>query len=406
MGKLKIKAERISDVPTTVRRRLGGYRGCTIGADPEFFIANKHGKITAGNDYFPDKYHPLVLRNGERIFYDGIPVEINPVQNICRETVLGSIHSCLRKVERKLKDSNGRIIIKSAVKVQREVIDNAAPDARVFGCDPDVNAYTRRLNVCEIDASRHLYRYAGGHIHIGRHDPERKVGAEEKLLTEPECHIESIKFLDMIVGTMLLLLDNSSGSKRRKILYGKAGNFRANDHGLEYRTPTNVWLKSPLFSSLIFGMVKVSWALLLNGTYKEITRRTEIEEDEVRETLDNSDAVKAMDIWSRLRPYLAVTSCSFLNPVNRKPVRHIHDRNGMRTGETISGLMLFEYLLKIGGNSILGSLSKEWGLSDEWLSHNNNGFITSMLARIESSKKTREDFTKFRKSFEKEAYNG
>jgi hypothetical protein len=86
----------------------------------------------------------------------------------------------------------------------------------------------------------------GGHIHIGR-----RHGAIESI-------IPSLDTLTAILEK-LCLIDTSGSQRRRRVTnYGKAGDWRTQTHGFEYRTmPT--WLHSPLsaYLTLVFAKLAV-----------------------------------------------------------------------------------------------------------------------------------------------------
>ncbi len=112
-----------------------------------------------------------------------------------------------------------------------EQLANMPEAAMVFGCDPDLNALTGRLNPAPRSANLGL-RSAGGHIHLGF--------GEDQELDDNIRRIAGV-MCDYHLGLPSLLLDTDT---RRRELYGKAGAMRSKSYGMEYRTLSNFWVHS------------------------------------------------------------------------------------------------------------------------------------------------------------------
>jgi hypothetical protein len=121
-------------------------------------------------------------------------------------------------------------------------------EAKILGCDPDYNAYTGELNPTP-DGTR-TFRTAAGHVHVG-------WGAD--IPTDNPEHLEIcrnfVKQLDTTVGMLMCIIDRDP---QRRELYGKAGAFRPKSYGVEYRTPSNIWLKNVQFRRAIFELMNVA----------------------------------------------------------------------------------------------------------------------------------------------------
>jgi hypothetical protein len=100
--------------------------------------------------------------------------------------------------------------------------------AKVFGCDPDFNAWTGEMNP-KPQAADETLRSCGGHLHVGY--PIEEI--------EPR---RLIKFMDLFLGVPSVVMDDGD---LRKQLYGKAGAYRPKHYGAEYRTLSNFWVKHP-----------------------------------------------------------------------------------------------------------------------------------------------------------------
>lgn len=101
------------------------------------------------------------------------------------------------------------------------------PQAKVFGCHPDFNAWTKEQNP-RPRADDPTLRSAAAHVHISWDDPE-----------DMEQRIRVIQFCDIFA--VLPSLAESPDRERRK-LYGKAGAFRPKKYGVEHRVLDNYWI--------------------------------------------------------------------------------------------------------------------------------------------------------------------
>jgi hypothetical protein len=120
------------------------------------------------------------------------------------------------------------------------------PRAFIFGCDPDLNAWTGRINPRPKAADQNL-RSCGGHLHIGY---KFKTKAEAK---------RAVKLVELFVGVPSVLIDE--GEERKK-LYGKAGAMRYKPYGVEYRTLSNFWVFDKELRTWVYRNVERAMSLL------------------------------------------------------------------------------------------------------------------------------------------------
>lgn len=99
------------------------------------------------------------------------------------------------------------------------------PNALVFGCEPDFDAWSMKENQKPKAKDKNL-RTCGGHIHVGTHK-DMVVG---------------IRNMDLFLGVPSVILDDSPSSVARRELYGKAGAMRPKPYGFEYRVLSNFWM--------------------------------------------------------------------------------------------------------------------------------------------------------------------
>lgn len=208
-----------------------------LGCDPEAFLVDIKGQLKSsitligGSKEMP---RPLMaLGDGYAVQEDNVAIEFNIPPAEGRSSFIKSIRSTLDYLEGMVKDQYGFGISQlSAASFPMEELTN--PAALVFGCDPDYNAWTKRMNPKPSAEDKSL-RSCGGHVHVG-YDVNSGLS-----------HRDIIKMMDLHLGVPSVLMDHG---ELRKQLYGKAGAFRQKMYGVEYRTLSNFW---------IFDDKKIGW---------------------------------------------------------------------------------------------------------------------------------------------------
>ncbi len=112
----------------------------------------------------------------------------------------------------------------------------------MFGCDPDEDVFNLTAQCRVLDASKHPYRYAGGHLHI----------SGNKMIAE-DPH-SAVRCMAMTAGNAAIANSPVADLERdRTLLYGRPGKFRVQNYGIdnpfgkdyavgiEYRTPSCTW---------------------------------------------------------------------------------------------------------------------------------------------------------------------
>lgn len=194
-----------------------------IGADPEFFIKKKYGGyasavgLIGGSKWEPKK----IDEDGHAILEDNVAVEFNIKPASSFEEFRSSIHKVLDHIRGIL--PGYEFSKESAVSFPQEEL--MTPEAQMFGCEPDFDAWRECVNEKPCADDKNL-RSAGGHIHVG----------SDLAINNP---VAVIRAMDLFLGVPSTQLD--AGTLRRE-LYGKAGCFRAKSYGVEYRTLSNFWI--------------------------------------------------------------------------------------------------------------------------------------------------------------------
>lgn len=195
-----------------------------IGSDPELFYHDGKKFVSAIGKIGGTKAEPLRLLGGFALQEDNVSVEFNiPAVDMVDKWVWAHQLMLEEVAERGAKYGLKPKVVSSAIFDDEEL---ANPAAQVFGCDPDFDAWELSPNPAPSSPKKNL-RSAGGHIHIGTDADNR-------------TRIQMVRLADLMLGIPLAFLDRES---ERRELYGRAGACRIKPYGVEYRTPSNVWLR-------------------------------------------------------------------------------------------------------------------------------------------------------------------
>lgn len=195
-----------------------------LGSDPEVFLLDQTGKHIAVNGLInADKWNPMQIPDMQKGFTlqeDNVALEYGiPPASTPEEFVL-----YIRSVMERSKQWLPMLDFSKLSCTVFEDDQLQHPMSKVFGCEPDYCAWTKRTNPRPKPSKKGM-RSAGGHIHV----------------ETTENIIQVIKSMDLYLGVPSVLMDN--GEERKK-LYGKAGAFRPKEYGVEYRTLSNFWIFS------------------------------------------------------------------------------------------------------------------------------------------------------------------
>ena len=223
----------------------------TYGADPELFL-QQDGRIIGSERVIPEEgLRKVVVR-------DGVQVELNPQPGTSPNALGVNISNAFRLLARRLQEVNNvTCCFDVLVDVPRSELDALSQKARELGCQPSKNAYGEKP--ITVDVKEYRKRGAAGHMHLG-------------LLTVPEVfsprsNIDAratlIPLLDVFVANTAVLLDRDPGNAERRQNYGRAGEYRDDKpYGLEYRTPSNFWLRNYTLLDLMYGMAAFATSVL------------------------------------------------------------------------------------------------------------------------------------------------
>lgn len=242
----------------------------SIGCDPEVFVGDTIprsviGKV-GGTKEFP---MPLPIGEGFCVQEDNVAMEFNIPPSYSKQEFVSNIVKATDFLENNIAAANGwRFDKRSAIQFAMEELDD--PRAFVFGCDPDYNAWTGRINPRPHSDDRTL-RSAGGHVHIGWDS----IKLNKRRL---------IRACDLFLGVPSVLMDNG---ELRKQLYGKAGAFRDKSFGVEYRTLSNFWIFDPKLVEWVYSSTERALEAAL------AKMPVEQERDNILQAINNNDKAVA-----------------------------------------------------------------------------------------------------------------
>lgn len=214
----------------------------TIGTDTEFALYHRHS-----HQYIPatayntpgEKGNAVPVVAGRHVIgsyhRDNISVEIQSL--ICHSAA--ELSSNVRELRAEIqsvytKSIDAALIAIPGARYKKEMLQ--LPEALEMGCEPDVDAYTGEVIPGPKARDMGSLRTFGAHLHIGGLDD-----------TDNEFRMEVVKLLDASIGACLAryedAMGNSNGRARRRF-YGRAGRMRFKPYGLEYRTPSPIWVRT------------------------------------------------------------------------------------------------------------------------------------------------------------------
>jgi len=198
-----------------------------LGADPEFFIELKDGTLKSIIGLIGgSKDNPKIIddHGNFKIQEDNVAAEYNIPPAYTRQQWIDHILWPQKYIAQLLGTDKFRISTRASASFPMEELQD--PKAQEFGCDPDYDVWRLTIND-KPTCTDPNFRTCGGHVHVGLEDKS------------PESMIHTIRVMDKYLGVWSVIMDPDT---KRRQLYGKAGCFRPQPHGCEYRTLSNFWI--------------------------------------------------------------------------------------------------------------------------------------------------------------------
>lgn len=206
----------------------------TLGCDPEFFLINRVNQsyVSSIGLIGGSKDKPLPIAAGEHLGLQVLEDNVTLEFNINPATTANALFSNVREAKAII---NNTLLFPRNLQLAENINSAEFPDAqlaneqaRVFGCDPDFDAYSQgKMRTPPTPSLLKNARCAGGHVHLGWDKSKCNV---------PDWAI--VQMLDLCAGLWHYSL---FGVGIRRQHYGLAGLYRPKPYGIEYRTPDNSW---------------------------------------------------------------------------------------------------------------------------------------------------------------------
>lgn len=259
------------------------------GADPEGFF-ERGGKIIGSEKVLPEG------GLGKDVVLDGVQFELNPQAMLSPSMLGNNIKMAFTNLKAQLlKVPEVKVCFNGLVEIDREELDSLSESSRILGCKPSKNIYG--LKPIDVDPLTYRKRSAAGHIHMG-------LGNTKVFNHKDDERQKLVAYDDIFVGNTCVMLDRDPGAAERRENYGRAGEFRLPDYGLEYRTLSNFWLKNYTLQSLVFGLAHIAVSAVDQGKELEDELVEVVSIDKFIEAINTNNYDLARDNFLTIEPFL------------------------------------------------------------------------------------------------------
>lgn len=255
-----------------------------LASDPETFA------VISGTDIIVDtstiisasKENAEYVRDGVYIQHDNIMAEFNTKPSSTVTEFIYNTTNAIEVLTQRLEESGISPLIASSSVISNAVIAGSKI-AHIFGCAPDLNTWTGDVNPTPNIEEVGNLRVCGGHLHMSLEMESYAQGAD------------LVKLLDYAL-TLKAVADGVDNDATRRKFYGSAGSYREtaypnNTIGIEYRTPSNYWLKSTELMRQCYHSVVLAVEMFNSGERPYIGY-----EDAMRTAIDTGNSVLATTI--------------------------------------------------------------------------------------------------------------
>lgn len=224
----------------------------TFGSDPELVLFLED-KPKSAIDYIDGDTNERINIKNHEFYYDNVLAEcaVSPAKS--KKEFVQNLKECLQIFSGLV--SPCKLVAQASVDFPKSELNHQ--HARTVGCAKDFCAYEMKQKEGPLkEISEGTLRSCGGHIHLG----------DEFLANDGPEPILAVYMLDLFVGVPSVWLDKDPTSKKRRKLYGHAGRYRVKPYGIEYRSLSNFWVKSPELSELVYDLCMFSLDFVQDGS--------------------------------------------------------------------------------------------------------------------------------------------
>jgi hypothetical protein len=210
----------------------------------------------------PSKKEPITVSEGgttstyNGVFHeDGFAAEFSPAPVQCHEYVVGNIYTTLKGMltylnskltKAEFTEAPYTISDKSFIEMTPELLASGTDKQVSLGCDTSENIWGHTPFTSD-EPRKFPFRMAGGHIHLGKVENAKWFHQRAERI---------IKAMDVFCAVPSVALLAGIDDPRRREFYGRAGEFRFQKHGLEYRVLSNAWLRNPGLTHLVLNLAR------------------------------------------------------------------------------------------------------------------------------------------------------
>jgi hypothetical protein len=272
-----------------------------IGSDPEMMLAcAKTSQLRSAIPIVPEgkgAFRSLNKRGTNAVGHDNVLIEFNTEPAASEHQFVRTIGTVLGKIHKIVQPHGLQLKLQASAEFPASELEEE--EARIFGCEPDYDAWKLRRNEVPAGASEKPFRSAGGHLHIGV-CRDRQLN---EILLEPLGKVEAVKAMDIFCGIPSVFLDKDPTAAARRALYGGAGAHRPKGYGVEYRALGNWWLASPSHTRLVYQLALAGLQVLRDGKLPKLIET--ITQERIVATINNSDIAMASELYTEnIKPLL------------------------------------------------------------------------------------------------------
>lgn len=250
-----------------------------LGSDPEFFV-QKDGKVVSSEvvGRIDNTYDTFDLVR------DGIPLELQPDKHNCRQVSFRNIALGMLHTVKTLKKKGLKLDLRTGVTIEKDIFRKIKSEDKRFGCSPTKGLYKDKNRVTGL---RTRFRAAGGHIHY------------TVKLDSLEEEQNLVKLWDLMVALPFVVLDKDPANIERRKNYGRAGEYRRKDYGIEYRVLSNLWLRHYILWSFATAQMRNAEYILKKEPQLRDKILKEVPWKDVRKAINNNDKDLALYLINR-----------------------------------------------------------------------------------------------------------
>ena len=227
----------------------------TFGSDPEFFYTENGGIIPPvfllgegrriiWKDNFP--YRVYEETDEIAVTSDGAAFELVVSPKEDWEELFDTIQKGIQMTDSLVNHEKAKLRIIPAARIFKKYL---VDETLITGCRPDYDALLSDWFAKEVMEGS-PYRYAGAHLHIGFQEDDMRQYVHDNI-------VPLVQLLGIFVGIPALI--NSDELKLEALRlkkYGKPAKYRIPEHGVEYRSTSNNWIKNKDLAATLFENVE------------------------------------------------------------------------------------------------------------------------------------------------------